>query len=103
MRVARTWSRGGRTASPQEPGPGLADQAGAGGGVPALRWQREAAARAGAPAAARATRDLRPGHTTGDAAGAAGAAGRAPQGAGLQKADPEPLGAGAAQVGARGG
>lgn len=74
---------------PRGAGPGLTDQAGAEGGVPALWLQREAAARAGPRAAARATRDLRLGRTT---AGAAGAAGRA---AGLRPAErgPEPPGA----------
>lgn len=97
-KIARTWSRGGRTATPGEPGPGLEDQAGAEGGVPALRRRRrrrEAAARAGPRAAARATADLRPGRTTG---GAAGATGRAPRGAGLRRADPESPGSGSAQV-----
>lgn len=66
---------------PGESGPGRADQTGAEGGVPALRRRREAAAQAGPRAAARATRDLLPGCTTGRAAGAAG---RAPRGACLR-------------------
>lgn len=89
-RVARTWSRGGRTAAPGGPEPGLADQAGADGGVPALGRQREAAARAGPRAAARVTRDLRLGRTTGCATGATG---RRPA-----EGVPRMAGVGAAQV-----
>lgn len=57
---------------PRGAGAGPGDQAGAEGGVPALGRRREAAARAGPRAAARATGDLRPGRTTGSAAGATG-------------------------------
>lgn len=56
-------------------GAGLADQAGAEGGVPAQQRRREAAAQTEPRAAATATRDLRPGRTTGGAAGAAGRGG----------------------------
>jgi hypothetical protein len=55
------------------------------GGVPALPQLREEAVRAGPRAAARATRDLRPGCTTIDMAGAARLA---PWGTGLRREEP---------------
>lgn len=81
----RPYLEPGRTL-PRAAGAGLADRAdraGAEGGVPAQQRRREAAAQAEPRAAARATGDLRPGRTTG---GAAGAAGRAPRDAGLRRA-----------------
>lgn len=67
--------------TPARPGP----RADAEGGVPALPQLREEAARVGPRAAARATRDLRPGRTTSDTAGAARLA---PWGAGLRREEP---------------
>lgn len=63
----------------------LGRRADAEGGVPALPQLREEAVRAGPRAAARATRDLRPGCTTFDTAGAARLA---PCGTSLRREEP---------------